>query len=163
MHPLRISCFGILLKHHLLRHHADEIALKGRLRPAAETALAGIPADFEVHLPAPLPEVSRSQGEEQRLALHLDFRRAAMVEASDLALSVQGILARRGAEGTPCLNPFSIHLLAAQDPVSRELILHALASLARGEWHASIGTEVRVGLFRPPFMEAPPPILVRVV
>lgn len=175
---LRISCFGILLKHHLLRHHADELAPRGRLRPVVEEALSGLSAEFGVPLPGVslLPEETALCGEERRLTLHLDLRRDALSTAAVAAASVcvQGILARRGVVENPCLMPCSVRLLPSESPLTTAGVLQVLACLAAGRWHASISMESRVGAFVPhappaahkkarrPGRHAPQPVLARV-
>lgn len=164
MHTLSISCFAILLKQHLLRHHADELAPRGRLRPAVEAALRTVPADFEVHPADPLWAGSSSKGQEQRLIAHLALGKNSTAAAAELSVCVQGILARRGVVGTPCLMPFSIRLLAAQGPLTTARVLRALDCLAHGDWHLTLEGEFRVGRFRPqpPLTERSAPPLVRV-
>lgn len=148
---LRISCFGILLKQHLLRHHADALAPKGRLRPAVEAALAAVPADFTVSHAGPLPLHSLARGLEQRLCLRLDLGDHSTAVTVAPSVCVQGILARRGLVEAPCLMPFSIALSAGEGGASTARVLQALECLAQGRWQAFVSSDPpRMALFRPP-------------
>lgn len=144
MSALRISCLGILLKHHLLRHHGEEIAPRGRLRPEINAALAAFPPWFELAEAGELPSRIDSCGEE-RLTLRLDLGGA--------SLTLHGLLARRGTGDLPALLPYSMRLDSREQNHAAALpagiIRDALVTLSGGKVRFMLESESRIGLFQP--------------
>lgn len=149
MPTLRISCFGILLKHYLLRHHADEVAPKGKFHPEIERALSAVPADFQVQ--ADIPE--RNEGAtmaEEYLQVHLSLRQADEPFGGLLVLAVQGILSRsRRDHGAHTLMPGRLNLAATNGlKLGATQIQQALSLLEQPELSAVVESESRIGIFR---------------
>lgn len=150
MSALRISCLGILLKHHLLRHHGEEIAPRGRLRPEINAALAAFPPLFELAEAGELPSRIDSCGEE-RLTLRLDLGGA--------SLTLHGLLARRGTGDLPALLPYSMRLDSREQNQAAALpagiIRDALVTLSGGKVRFMLESESRIGLFQAVAVHAP--------
>lgn len=150
MSSLNISCFGILLKHHLLRHHADAVVRKAKLLPELAHALEEIPADFQIEVNGPVPCRSACQTEEH---LHLQLRLGKNGEwgGEQCLLYLQGILAWNGHELVPhALLPGALMLTTrdARKPDAAQ-IQKALSMLARAEFEVVMQNESRIGVFRP--------------
>ncbi len=150
MSTLRISCFGILLKHHLLRHHANEVAPRRRLRPEIEEALACLPVNFEVRTSTQLPARDHLHGEE-RLTLGIDLS-----QADGMTLHVQGLLSRNGPGQAHSLLPFSLRFSTdGQAPPSAAQLQAALLRLRAADLPIAAHSESRIGLFQPRYARRP--------
>lgn len=147
MPALRISCFGILLKLHLLRHHGEEVAPRGRLRPEISTVLAAFPPVFDLINVGELPSHTGSCVE-QRLTLRLELKGAELI--------VYGLLARRGADDPPSLLPCSMRFNSQEHQVTlpASIIRDSLSALSSGKVRVKLESESRVGLFQPTVMDA---------
>ncbi|WP_133797466.1 hypothetical protein [Prosthecobacter fusiformis] len=143
MSTVRISCFGILLKHHLLRHYEDTVAPKRRMRPDIEMALASLPADFQISAEMPPVMPSSAGGEEQHITLQIDVK-SDQGHNGPFRLDVQGILARRASTQEVHLMPFGMALVA--DSCITLVQLHqVLRKLGQQTLRATAHRQIRIG------------------
>lgn len=149
---LQVSCFGILLKQHLLRHDAEVVAPRGKLLASVAEALQQVPADFSIPLHAEaLPVLSGFGGGEPHVTLQLLLAPGCgAVLPLGLGLRLQGILARKRRESCAVLMLFGLRWWlnggAASDGVKlqRAELLQALRYLAGGQWTVEMQHELRV-------------------
>lgn len=149
MTSLNISCFGILLKHHLLRHHGESVVRKGRLLPELAQTLAEIPADFQLQVAGPMPCRSTCQTEEY-LELKIKLWQGDEFQGEQCLLYLKGILVWSGKELIPhALLPATLMLTTrdARMPGASQ-IQRALGMLARAEYEVVMQSESRIGPFR---------------
>lgn len=149
MSALRISCFGILLKHYLLRHHADVVAPKGRFSPEIERALSEVPVDFQIHADVPERSWDASMTEEY-LQVHISLSHPDEPFGRVILLSVQGILSRGRQE--PAVNTLMPGRLNLADSTGLHLgafqMQKALGLLAQPVIPAVVVSESRIGIFQ---------------
>lgn len=149
MSALRISCFGILLKHYLLRHHADAVAPKGRFSPAIEHAMSSVPVDFQIHADVPERTWDAAMTEEY-LQVHICLRLPDAPLGGVIHLSVQGILSRGRQE--QAVNTLMPGRLTLADSTGLHLgafqIQTALGLLAQPVIPAVVVSESRIGIFQ---------------
>ena len=149
MSTIRISCFGILLKHYLLRHHADAVAPKGRFRPEIDHALLELPADFEIQtfIPAQCQDACLA---EECLQVQISLGHQAGLLADRFLLSIRGILSRgRQDQSVHTLMPGRLHLVAQDElELTAIQIRKALSLLALPQLLVVVENESRIGLFR---------------
>lgn len=146
MNTLQISCFGILLKHYLLRHYPDAVAPRGRMRREIDVALAGLPQEFQVTSEIASSSPLNVGMEEQHVTLQIDLQ-GDEARAQPLRLNIQGMLVRRGVDQKVHIMPCSIRLLA-DGTLTFLQIQQALRRLGEQPLQTSIDQQLRIGSVR---------------